>query len=529
MADKERYGETEELSRDSDALDPSEGVPAPKEEGAAEGSAVPEEESALADGAIPEGSVPEAVGTDTEMEPSLPQEESAAPQEGEAPLPEGELSQPPEAEEAPALEETEEAGSRISGIRLAEGICQALLAAGGQERFHGGVRPDNVTVQDGQVYLGPRLKHGVGEFTPLELEYMAPELFWDGIRSPAADVYSVGLVLYSVYNYGRLPFWPSTGAVTPNIRAGALQRRMSGDDVPPPAAGGRELREIILRALSFRTEERWQDARELLDALGSCEEEEEPADISLVLTGEVERRTGVPEPAAMRKPSLISDTETDEEFSRRTSRRRPSRRRGPSWAWVVVLVVLIAGALVLLLRDQGQRSPGLVNGTPDAVISNIPTATPVITATPTMEATDTPEPTAVPEGPRFVAYREDVSWSEAQARCEELGGRLAMPITQDELEEIIQVCEQAGLQKVWLGAHRQEDDSWISTSGDMVMFFFWGDNEPSFVDAGDGAAEDYMMLWYYDGQWSGNDSREDPLEDYYWAYAGQIGFVCQMY
>lgn len=38
-----------------------------------------------------------------------------------------------------------------------------------------------------------------------------------------------------------------------------------------------------------------------------------------------------------------------------------------------------------------------------------------------------------------------------------------------------------------------------------------------------------MMLWYYDGQWSGNDSREDPLEDYYWAYAGQIGFVCQMY
>lgn len=95
-------------------------------------------------------------------------------------MPEGELSQPPEAEEAPALEETEEAGSRISGIRLAEGICQALLAAGGQERFHGGVRPDNVTVQDGQVYLGPRLKHGVGEFTPLELEYMAPELFWDG-------------------------------------------------------------------------------------------------------------------------------------------------------------------------------------------------------------------------------------------------------------------------------------------------------------------------------------------------------------
>lgn len=189
---------------------------------------------------------------------------------------------------------------------------------------------------------------------------------------------------------------------------------------------------------------------------------------------------------------------------------------------MAVLVVLIAGALVLLLRDQGQRSPGLVNGTPDAVISNIPTATPVITATPTMEATDTPEPTAVPEGPRFVAYREDVSWSEAQARCEELGGRLAMPITQDELEEIIQVCEDAGLQKVWLGAYRQEDDSWISTSRDLVMYFFWGDNEPSFVDAGDGAAEDYMMLWYYDGQWSGNDSREDPLEDYYWPMAARL-------
>ena len=50
------------------------------------------------------------------------------------------------------------------------------------------------------------------------------------------------------------------------------------------------------------------------------------------------------------------------------------------------------------------------------------------------------------------------------------------------------------------------------------------------VDAGDGAAENCLLLWREgDEEWYFNDSRDDPLEDYFWLYDGKIGFVCQMW
>ncbi len=212
-------------------------------------------------------------------------EKPAAPAENETAVPpaadvpaetSGEADNPPaEARQA----------SGVSGISLAMSLCDAVLYAVGPDRFHGGVRPDNISVRDDKLYLGGTLKHTVGEFTPQELEYMAPELFWDGISTPASDVYSIGLVLYSFYNHGRLPFWPAGGAITPNARAAALQRRMSDEALIPPAKADAELAAVILRALAFRTEERWHDVAELRNALGSCDASNSPIDISLAMSG----------------------------------------------------------------------------------------------------------------------------------------------------------------------------------------------------------------------------------------------------
>ena len=202
-----------------------------------------------------------------------PEETEAVPTEDTKDTPEssGTTEVGPSAEETPeeTIDGEKTPVSGLSGIRLAMELCDRVAEATGLSHFHGGVRPDNISVRDDQVYLGGTLKHGVGEFTPQELEYMAPELFWDGIRTPTADVYSVGLVLYSIYNYGRLPFWPSGGAITPNARASALQKRMSDEPILPPANADAELSAVILRALAFRTEERWHDVREMKEAVRS--------------------------------------------------------------------------------------------------------------------------------------------------------------------------------------------------------------------------------------------------------------------
>jgi serine/threonine protein kinase len=99
---------------------------------------------------------------------------------------------------------------------------------------------------------------------------MAPELFWSGQRTAAADVYSVGLTMSAIYNGGRLPFWPETGEAGSSDRTLALQKRLRGEDMPPPHGASHELSAVIMRSLSFRAEERWRDSEELRSALGDC-------------------------------------------------------------------------------------------------------------------------------------------------------------------------------------------------------------------------------------------------------------------
>lgn len=471
--------------------------------------------------------VPEEASAVPEAAPAAPAdvtEQPAAEENAQTPEPAPEEAQQTDAQpEEKQPEETRQEEKGVNGISIGMSLCDAVIYAVGRERFHGGVRPNNISVRDSQVFLGGTLKHGVGEFTPQELEYMAPELFWDGVRSPAADVYSIGLVLYSLYNYGRLPFWPTSGAITPNARASGLQRRMSDEPLVPPERADAELAAVILRALAFRPEERWHDVVELRDALGSCDAANSPVDISLAMSGLLTRNTDTRTGDASATPEKPHTYYDEGEIA---GGRRPQPRRNLSWLWILLGLLFLAGAVVLLVNDQF----GFDQPTPSATPSSTPIVTPTPTAEPTEEPTPTAEPTKRPSGPKYVVYREDVSWSEAVTRCQEEGGWLAMPTTEAELQDIARVCNNEGLQFVWLGASRQEDGNWYSTGDEMVTYFPWAEGEPSIVDAGDGAAEDYMLLWRTDGEsWYFNDSREDPVTDYPWIYSGQIGFVCQMW
>jgi len=63
--------------------------------------------------------------------------------------------------------------------------------------------------------------------------------------------------------------------------------------------------------------------------------------------------------------------------------------------------------------------------------------------------------------------------------------------------------------------------------GSVVVALARGDGEPSEQDT-DGTPEDYYLLWNLGDRWSGNDSRENPLDGFWGAYAGRIGYVCKM-
>ena len=142
-------------------------------------------------------------------------------------------------------------------IRLALALCSA--AAESEGGAHGCIHPMNVSLTDGPA-LGPKASHAPGDYSTDELEYMAPELFWDRKLTSAADVYSIGLMLYAGVTGGRLPFFPcGPESVTNEQRAAALRRRLNGEAIAIPPVAGEKLGEVLKKALAFDRAGRYEN------------------------------------------------------------------------------------------------------------------------------------------------------------------------------------------------------------------------------------------------------------------------------
>lgn len=150
------------------------------------------------------------------------------------------------------------------GIDLAAALSQSRRAG----FLYLNLRPENICITEGR-----RFRLGDLGFMPLDdLAYAtfpqkyrsvftAPELFDDFSEiSTTADVYSLGMVLYHIYNGGP-PFH------TAENTHGAEKSRLSGQELPPPAYADSELAAIILKATAFHPTKRWQSPDEMGQAL----------------------------------------------------------------------------------------------------------------------------------------------------------------------------------------------------------------------------------------------------------------------
>ena len=140
------------------------------------------------------------------------------------------------------------------------------------------------------------------------------------------------------------------------------------------------------------------------------------------------------------------------------------------------------------------------------------------------EVQPTVDPATLPH--TYEAIRADVGWQEAQQAAIERGGQLVTINSAEELQQVIDLATQAGFDRIWIGAHRVNGDI-VWESGESVDFYQWDTGEPSYTDSGDGAVEDYVMLWNLNGKWVYNDSRENPLTNFYGMYGGRTGYVVE--
>lgn len=164
-------------------------------------------------------------------------------------------------------------------VRLGRDIASALVLCRKHSIIHRDIKPQNIFISDNADYklgdfgIAKTVEKTMGGTKIGTYKYMAPEVYNNQPYGSGADIYSLGLVLYWLLNERRMPFMPLPPA---KILAGqdeqARQRRLSGEKLPPPAHGSRELQRIVLKACAYDPKNRYHTADEMLEeleALGS--------------------------------------------------------------------------------------------------------------------------------------------------------------------------------------------------------------------------------------------------------------------
>ena len=441
-------------------------------------------------------------------------------------------------------------------LELAKKLCRIAAEECGENGFRGGIRPGNIYVaEDGRVKVGKAGKAGENGWTKLELEYMAPEVFWNGEERAAADVYAIALIVYVGLNGGKLPFADET---EPNAekRAHALRRRMSGDSFPMPEGVPDKLLAILKRALAFEPDNRYENSYEMLKALweycGDEPEEIKPASKAPELCEEPKPQSEPekqpesepkPEPEKQPKPEpkkapvknekpKAAPTPKTQEAPKKAEAEPalPKQMRNIHEKRAAKRSAVTLAVITLLLVGVGLgRSSIRFDATPPAVQTQAPEPTAQPTTPPSAAPTETPEPSKAPAEVQYMLYSEDASWDEAERRCTELGGHLATIKDAADYEKLCQLLADSNAQYVWIGAYRGDDGQIKWLDGKEHDFYAWAQGEPSMTDSYDGAAENYIMLVKQaDGTWLYNDSRPDPMAQYSRFYSGKIAYICQI-
>ena len=158
-------------------------------------------------------------------------------------------------------------------VQLGIDICRALEICERRDVIHRDIKPDNIMMSDfGNFKLGD---FGIARTMEKTMSasmagtdwYMAPEVAKKMKYGKSVDTYSLGLVLYWLLNDGRLPFVPEKDRISTKDMQAAYRLRMQGKEIPEPKRGSRQLKAVVLKALSFEREKRYRSGKEMLEAL----------------------------------------------------------------------------------------------------------------------------------------------------------------------------------------------------------------------------------------------------------------------
>ncbi len=175
--------------------------------------------------------------------------------------------------------------TNLRAVNLGIDICDALLVCREAGYLFANIKPENIYLMPtGKFLLGDLGLAAVEDlrYTCIPEEYIgpysAPELS-DFTLSPntTIDLYSLGMVLYRIYNGNHGPFMDENTS-----EAMADKLRLTGKPLPSPIYADYEMAGIILKACAFKKENRFQTPEEFKQALTLYMQRNEVSDTPVV-------------------------------------------------------------------------------------------------------------------------------------------------------------------------------------------------------------------------------------------------------
>ena len=160
-------------------------------------------------------------------------------------------------------------------IKLGMDLSRALEYCRKLKIIHRDIKPENIFVSRfgdfklGDFGIARELERTMSGFSKKgTYSYMAPEMYKGEKYDSRVDIYSLGIVLYKLMNHNRLPFMSlEKQFITYRDKENALNKRIAGEKMSPPADAGALFAQIILKACAYDPAERYQTPKEFYRAL----------------------------------------------------------------------------------------------------------------------------------------------------------------------------------------------------------------------------------------------------------------------
>ena len=269
-------------------------------------------------------------------------------------------------------------------LSKALGYCRKLHI------IHRDVKPENIFVSRfgdfklGDFGIARELERTMSGFSKKgTYSYMAPEMYKGEKYDSRVDIYSLGIVLYKLMNHNRLPFMNlEKQFITYRDKENALNKRMSGEQMAPPAEAGKLFGQIILKACAFNLDERYQTPEEFYRALDDLKngrirnrqsvgtvnvvtaegrQEKEPA---RVVAQKMDVQKNTVQKTAVKETDRDTELQSSIQSARATAARRRRRkreqrfRRGLVVTAVLLAVLILAGVYIKFNRDSTGDNSG---------------------------------------------------------------------------------------------------------------------------------------------------------------------------